>query len=329
MTALRRAPASWGTAALASSTRQGCRSAEPLALRSARSAGRFFDRTRRGTPASSLARRPVAACRSDGWSAAWPTAECPSPEIVVNELLMPDPLAGASIDRDERVGVQVVAFAIAAVEVVTRGAESDERDAVLLVDRELAPVVHATADLVMAFRPRVVAELAFVRNDMEDPRELPRPNVVGVNVGGRSAVVRSTGQRDDEEVLEDSTGIAGPDRTGRLPLHRVAQIDTAVVTEGSNELTILCIHGDHVTALQVDEPAVGSIRALPVVHAARARRRDAFLAPDLLAGRRVDRGERAAANRGVHHAVDDDGIEDAVAGDGEGPGHVELRDVLL
>ena len=114
----------------------------------------------------------------------------PVPEVVVNELLMPDPLAGAGVDRDERVGEQVVALAIAAVEVVARAAEADERDAVLLVDGELAPVVPAAADLLVAFRPRVVAELPFVRNDMEDPGELPGPHVVGMDVGGRAAVAR-------------------------------------------------------------------------------------------------------------------------------------------
>src|SRR6185503_13541962 len=127
------------------------------------------------------------------------------------------------------------------------------------------------------------------RNDMEDPRELSGPHVVGMDVRGRAAVVRSTGQRNDEEVLEDATGIAGPDRTWRLPLHRVAEIDTTVVAEGSHELTILRIHGDDVAALQEDEPAVGAIGTLPVVHPARARGRRAFLAPDLLAGRRIDR----------------------------------------
>ena len=124
-------------------------------------------------------------------------------------------------------------------------------------------------------------------------------------------------------------GLLVPTGPGRLPLHRVAQIDTAVVAERRDQLTILRVHGDDVAPLQVDEPAVGSIRTLPVVHPARAGRRHAFLAPDLLAGRRIDRGERAAADRGVHHAVDDDGIEDAVAGDGKAPGHLELRHVLL
>ena len=158
---------------------------------------------------------------------------------------------------------------------------------------------------------------------------MPGPHVVGVDVGRRAAVARSAGQRNDEEVLEDAPGVAGPDGAGRLPLHRLAQIDTAVVAERGDQLTVLRVHGDDVAALQVDEPAVGSIGTLPVVHPARARGRRAFLAPDLLAGRRIDRGERAAPDRGVHHAVDDDGIEDAVAGDGKAPGHLELRHVLL
>src|SRR5688500_11875706 len=235
---------------------------------------------------------------------------------------MPDPFAGAGVDRDERVGKQVVALAIAAVEVISRAAEADERDAILRVAGELAPVVPAAAPRPVTPGPRVVSELAFVRSDMEDPGELSGPHVIGVDVGGRPAVVRPTGQRDDEEVLEDPARVAGPDGTGRLPLHRFADIDAAAGAEGSDGLTIPRVHRDDVAALQVDEPAVGSIGTLPVVHPARARGRGAFFAPDLLAGRRIDRGERAAPDRRVHHAVDDDGIEDAVAGDRKAPGHL-------
>jgi hypothetical protein len=104
-------------------------------------------------------------------------------------------------------------------------------------------------------------------------------------------------------------GLLVPTGPAGFPLHRVTEIDTTVVAEGRDGLTILRIHGDDVAALQVDEPAIGSIGPLPVVHPARARRRHAFLAPDLLAGRRIDRGERAAPDRGVHHAVDDDGLK--------------------
>ena len=58
---------------------------------------------------------------------------------------MPEPLAGPGVNRDERVGEQVVALAIAAVEVVARTPEPEKCDAVLLIDGELAPVVPAAA----------------------------------------------------------------------------------------------------------------------------------------------------------------------------------------
>jgi hypothetical protein len=90
-----------------------------------------------------------------------------------------------------------------------------------------------------------------------------------------------------KKVLEDPAGIAGPDGAGGLTLHRLAQIDAAVVAEGGDELAIPRVHGDDVAALHVDEPAVGSIATRPVVHPTRARGRGAFLAPDLLAGCRI------------------------------------------
>ena len=39
------------------------------------------------------------------------------PQVVVNELVMPEPLAGARVERHQAVGEQVGALAIAAVEV--------------------------------------------------------------------------------------------------------------------------------------------------------------------------------------------------------------------
>src|SRR6185295_540719 len=149
---------------------------------------------------------------------------------------------------------QVVALAITAVEVVARAAEPDECDAVLLVDGELAPVVPAASLPPVAFRPRLEAELPFVRNDMENPGELARPHVVGVDVGRWAAIARSAGERNDEEVLEDAPGVAGPDEAGWLPFHRLAQIHTAVVAERGDQLTVLRIDGNDVAALQVDKP---------------------------------------------------------------------------
>src|SRR6185369_9210311 len=61
------------------------------------------------------------------------------PQIVMHELVMPEALAGPRIERNETVREEIVANPIAAIEVEARRAERNERDAVLLVDCELAP----------------------------------------------------------------------------------------------------------------------------------------------------------------------------------------------
>src|SRR5690606_5488850 len=83
----------------------------------------------------------------------WGLRQVVVPEIVMHQLLVPEPLAGAGVQRDERIAEQVVARTIAAEEVVARAAERDEDDAVLLVDGHLAPVVHAAGRAVSVFGP--------------------------------------------------------------------------------------------------------------------------------------------------------------------------------
>jgi hypothetical protein len=53
---------------------------------------------------------------------------------------MPQAPAGARIERQQAVGEQVVAGAIAAVNVIRRGAGGKIRDAALLVERNIAPI---------------------------------------------------------------------------------------------------------------------------------------------------------------------------------------------
>ena len=82
--------------------------------------------------------------------------------------------------------------------------------------------------------------------------------------------------------------------------------------------------------VQVEQPAVVAVVALPVVDA--ARRDGAFVRtrPQLAARRRVERDDLVVACEHVHDVVDDDGIEDEAAlADGEAPRDLELRDVRL
>ena len=144
------------------------------------------------------------------------------PEIVVHELEVPQPLAGARVERDDRRAEQVGADPVGAVEVVGGRAERDVGDAARGVDRHLAPVVGAADVLPRVLRPGVVAELAGTRHGMERPHELAGQDVVGADVAGRRHVAFAGGAAEDEQVLEDLAGRvrldvadASPDRGRR------------------------------------------------------------------------------------------------------------------
>src|SRR5262245_48420834 len=106
----------------------------------------------------------------------------------MHQLVMPDAFAGARVERHDRVAEEIVARTIAAVEIEARAAEADERDAALLVDRELAPVVNAAGIPVRVGWPGVVAELAGMRDAVEDPLKFAGADVVRLHVGRRRVV---------------------------------------------------------------------------------------------------------------------------------------------
>ena len=103
-------------------------------------------------------------------------------------LEVPEPLAGARVEREQAVAEQVRAGAVGAVVVVGRRAGREVGDAALRVDRDLAPGVGAADVLPGVLRPRLVAELAGMRHGVELPHQLAGDHVVGAQVAGRRHV---------------------------------------------------------------------------------------------------------------------------------------------
>ncbi len=146
-------------------------------------------------------------------------------------LEVPQAPAGLRVERDEAVGEQVVAGAVAAEEVVARRADRDEDDAVFLVDRELAPVVTATGRRERRRGPGVGTNLTRLRDGMKHPRQLAGEDVISLHIRGIRLVRRTRGrQRDDVEVLVNASRIAGLQRSGRTIglIQSQSQIDLAV-----------------------------------------------------------------------------------------------------
>ena len=106
------------------------------------------------------------------------------PEVVVHRLEVPHQLTGQGIDRDDRVGEQVVPRSIEAVEVVVGRAERHVENAPLLVDGEEAPGVGPADVAPGIVEPGLVTHLAGMRDGVKGPHQIPRPKIPRPHVTG-------------------------------------------------------------------------------------------------------------------------------------------------
>ena len=126
------------------------------------------------------------------------------PQIVVHELVVPHPFARGRLEREQRVGKQVLAVAIAAPEVEGRRAGRQEHQAPRPVDGDAAPRIGAADVRPGVGGPRVVAEFARCGNGLEHPAHATRADVERADVA-RRGWARSLRQAraDDEQILVD------------------------------------------------------------------------------------------------------------------------------
>ena len=233
------------------------------------------------------------------------------PQIMMQQLVVPEALAGAKVERQQRIAEQVVPFAIAAPQIEGRRAEREIPDATLLVDRELGPRVRAAGGLPRIGRPGVVAELARARNRVERPDEPAGQHIEGADVSGWRVVPFAGRRTKDEQILEHMarrSRLRAAGRKGRAP-EPLAQIHETVYAEARNRLTCSCVELLQVAARRKDDAAIRSILALPVVEPAIGRRAFGREGPDFLTGRRIEREHRAIFADHIHHVIHDKGAE--------------------
>jgi hypothetical protein len=244
----------------------------------------------------------------------------PVPDIVPNELSMPDALARPHVDGNQAVAEQVVAVALAAVHVARRTFDGQIDEAELRIGGHRTPHAGVTRVLGRARRePRVVTELAFLRDRMERPQELARARVesahielhLRLRVRPRADAACGT---DDNHVADDERRRRG---TGLDVIHRAAQAAPQVDDAGLAELA----HGQ--PRVRVERPQIEPRRhrqhaplvtALPVRDTASrsaARRRAESLAvarppdPERLASAAVDGNDiTRGSGRCIENAAD-------------------------
>src|SRR5690348_8248180 len=99
---------------------------------------------------------------------------------------MPDSFACLCVECEQAVSEKIVANAIRPVEIKCRGSGRHVNDTSLRIKRHPGPAVGSAACFPCIFRPRVITELAGMRNGVEGPPQLPRPELVRTNVARRS-----------------------------------------------------------------------------------------------------------------------------------------------
>ena len=246
------------------------------------------------------------------------------PDAVVDELVVPDALAGPGVQAHQALREQVVAGPMAAVEIVGGRLDRQIHVAQLQVGRHRCPHPGVAAVAPGVVLPGLVAELARLGDGVEDPQLLAGARVEPADEPGREVGRRRGGAQrrpDHDHVADDQrrrvqADLAGLDwRTVRPVVDALEEIDDALLAEGGHRVSGRGVQRDQVISPgDVDDPRV-VLPVRPVRHApARAgpHRRDvaalAFVEavhPQRLAGGPVDgRDVAPLAGRGVEHPAD-------------------------
>ena len=229
---------------------------------------------------------------------------------------MPDAATGPRVEADDAVREQVVALAVAAVEVVRRSAHRQVDVAEFQIGGHRRPDVGAADPFGGAVLPGRVAELAAAGDRMEGPQQLAGTSVVTADVAGRPLRLRRPvhdRRADDDHVADHGRrrGVsvlvgAVVERTdagrkvdgarvaevpARCPRRRIER-DQARVAGGEVDVLgpSVCPPGEAAMQEAVVRGAAGQV-ALRVVH------------PELLAGFGIDRCRLAEGRAGVEDAT--------------------------
>ncbi len=193
-----------------------------------------------------------------------------------------------------------------AVEVERCGTGRGEHHRVLRVDGDSGPGVGAADQLVRIRRPRVVRELAGLRDRVENPAQLAGVHVVRADVAGRAGQRLGDARAHDEHVLEDRSRCA----RAALGCHAeaFAQVNASRSPERRDRLAGLLIQRVEPVAIR-DEHAI-LVHGHAAVSESRGRRRAAawIELPDLASRGRVHGDHLERRRRRVEHAVDDDRV---------------------
>jgi hypothetical protein len=117
------------------------------------------------------------------------------PQVVVDGLEVPDALASRGAQRHHRIGEEVGAGTIGAVEVGARRTDRQEHQTALEVGGDRRPHIGGAGVAPAVVLPGIGAELAGPRDGAERPQQPPAARVEGAHVAGRRDATQRVGDR--------------------------------------------------------------------------------------------------------------------------------------
>src|SRR5690349_7169969 len=191
------------------------------------------------------------------------------PKVVPNGLEMPDALARFGFEGEQAIGEEVVANAVASVEIEGGGTGGNVQNAGVGIERHARPIVGGAAGLPRVLRPSFIAVLAGMRNGVKGPARLSGAHVEGTDVprSGRKCL-RFAASHDEKVFVNHRWAGKSNEERGCVSSQAFAEIDSALIAECSNWLAgigIQLVNEVHdasddaaiVTGLPIGKAAIG------------------------------------------------------------------------
>ena len=151
---------------------------------------------------------------------------------------MPDSFARLSIQSNQAICEEIVADAVAAVEIKCGGARWDIDNSALGIERHTGPIVRCAAGLPGVSGPSAIPKLPGMRNGVKRPAQLAGSDVESANVArGRGKSLGVTSSNDQQIFVNDGwtgehNGLGG----GRFTTKIFAEVNAAIFCKRWNRL---------------------------------------------------------------------------------------------
>src|ERR1019366_2680292 len=159
------------------------------------------------------------------------------PDVVVYSLKVPQRFASTGVERQQRVGIKIIANAIAAIEIHDCRTGRRIYNSVLDVDRHACPIVGRSRSFPCVLRPSLVSWLTRPRNGVKLPAQVAGSHVESPDVSRRRRMRLRIAPTYDDQVFVDCTWCGSHNRLPlKVPAKPFSQIAWTIFPEASERV---------------------------------------------------------------------------------------------